>query len=164
MKIYNKYKILIATLLTINCWTASADWFEDGDELMISTSVYTKHFSPSKEHNNNQRMLNIELDKKSGWVFGGAVFKNSFNQDSQYLYFGHKWNIPKTNELFYVKLTGGLLHGYKGKYKKKIPLNKYGVAPVILPSIGFKYKYFNAEAILFGTSGTTLTLGVNIPL
>ncbi len=158
------FRNTLAIIFTLVAFNSTADIFEKGDTLLISTSVYTKHFSASDEHNNRQNLIDIELDKKSGWLFGAAAFKNSFNQDSQYLYVGHKWNIPKTKDLLYVKLTGGLLHGYKGKYKNKIPLNKFGVAPAILPSIGLKYKYFNTEVTLFGNAGLILKVGLNIPL
>ena len=57
---------------------------------------------------------------------------------------------PVRFELWYFKLTGGLLHGYKEPYDDKIPLNDLGVAPAILPTLGFQYKFFVAEANLAG--------------
>jgi len=55
---------------------------------------------------------------------------------------------------------GGLLHGYKEPYEDKIALNGLGIAPVVLPALGFNYKYFVAEASLGGLAVVTLTAGV----
>ena len=55
---------------------------------------------------------------------------------------------------------GGLLHGYKEPYDDKIPLNGLGVAPAIVPSLGFRYKWFLAEANLGGLAVITFTAGV----
>ena len=50
----------------------------------LQTSVYTRHFSPDSEHNNNQDLIGIEHHDASGWLFGGATFRNSFRQRSYY--------------------------------------------------------------------------------
>jgi hypothetical protein len=55
---------------------------------------------------------------------------------------------------------GGLLHGYKEPYEDKIPLNQLGVAPAIVPALGFRYKWFIAEANLGGLAVVTVTAGV----
>ena len=62
--------------------------------------------------------------------------------------------------MFYWRLTGGLVHGYKEPYEDKIPLNGLGVAPVLIPSAGLKYKRVFAEVQLFGLSATMVTVGV----
>jgi hypothetical protein len=56
--------------------------------------------------------------------------------------------------------VGGLLHGYKEPYEDKIPFNGLGVAPAILPSFGFRYKYIMLEAQIAGTAAITITGGL----
>jgi hypothetical protein len=59
----------------------------------------------------------------------------------------------------YLKITCGLLHGYRGEYRDKIPLNRYGVAPVIIPGIGAHLGSVSAEAVLLGASAAMLNMG-----
>lgn len=129
------------------------------DQWYIFTSLYTKHWDDDPDHVNNQKMLGGEAQMKNNWLFGLAFFDNSFGQNSQYLYAGYKWDLFGS-ELFYFKLTGGLLHGYKEPYEDKIPLNGLGVAPAILPTFGFQYKFFVTEVNIAGTAAVTITAGI----
>jgi hypothetical protein len=52
------------------------------------------------------------------------------------------------------------LHGYKDEHEDKIPLNDLGVAPAIVPSLGFKYKHLMLEAHLGGLAVITFTGGL----
>lgn len=158
----NKY--LLALVLAIAPLASHAGVFDEGDIVLLQTSLWTMHYRPDDDHTNNQRLLDVELNKASGWIFGFAYFRNSFDQPSQYLFAGKRWTLPKTRELAYFKLTGGLLHGYKGEHQDAIPFNNLGVAPAILPSFGVQYKRFNSEIMLFGTAGLMLTVGVNFPI
>jgi hypothetical protein len=132
-------------------WTI-AEWH-------IQTSVYTKHFDPDPEHVNHQNLLGVEALMENNWLFGLAVFDNSFGQNSQYLYTGKQWALFHS-DFWYFKITGGILHGYKEPYEDKIPLNGWGFAPAILPSIGFKYKFFLTEVNIAGTAAVTVTAGI----
>jgi hypothetical protein len=127
---------------------------------LVQTSLYTTHFSPNPEHVNQQNLINLEYWRQDRWLVGGALFRNSFGQPSQYIYLGKYWRPFDFSQNIHLKLTGGLLHGYKDQYRDKIPFNQAGVAPVILPSLGYSTKRLNAEMILFGNSGLMLTAGV----
>ena len=155
---------LLLALAALSPGILWADIFEKGDSILVQTSLYTLHFDPDEDHTNNQRLLAVELDKASRWVFGFAAFRNSFDQPSQYLYAGYSWVIPKTRDMTYFKITGGLLHGYKGEHQDAIPFNSSGIAPAILPSFGFKYRWFSSELMIFGTAGMMLSAGVNFPI
>lgn len=122
------------------------------------TSVYTRHYSPDPEHNNHQDLIGIERNQASGWVWGGATFRNSFRQRSNYAYVGKRYDSSEYP--VYLKVTGGLLQGYRGDYKDKIPLNRYGVAPVIIPSIGTHYGPLAAELVFLGANAAMVTTGV----
>ena len=153
------------SILTLSISNPSAAGFiGEGDSLYLQTSLFSIHFKPADDHNNNQHLINLEYTKASGWLFGLALFSNSFGQSSQFLYGGYNWTLPKTRELAYFKLTGGLLHGYTGEHEDAVPFNDLGISPAILPSLGVKYKRFQSELVLFGTAGMMLTVGVNFPL
>ncbi len=122
------------------------------------TSVYTQHFSPDPQHNNNQDLINLERNEASGLVYGGATFRNSFSQRSYYVYAGKRYDIGDSP--FYMKVTAGALQGYRGKYRDKIPLNRYGVAPAIIPSVGVHFGPVASELVLLGFNAAMLTAGV----
>lgn len=54
----------------------------------------------------------------------------------------------------------GLLRGYQGEYRDKIPLNHLEIAPAVLPSIGVQWGRFESDLIVFGTAGMMVTAGV----
>jgi hypothetical protein len=127
-------------------------------EWRLRTSVYTKHWDPDPEHNNSPGSLNLEFKEASGWLYGAAFFDNSFDQFSQYVYVGREWSMF-SRDWAYVKVTGGLIHGYKEPYEDKIPLNGLGIAPAIVPTIGVKYKRVHSELQILGLAAITLTVG-----
>ena len=131
------------------------------DRWYIFTSVYTKHFEPDPDHVNHQKLLGIEAQMKNNWAFGFASFDNSFGQRSEYLYAGYIWPFFGSQH-WYLKVTGGLLYGYKEPYEDKIPLNGLGVAPAILPTLGFRHKFFVAEVSLAGIAAVHVTEGISI--
>lgn len=142
----------------------SSGW--DNGTLRFRTSVYTAHYNPKPEHNNHQKLINVEYIRPDDWLVGLAVFHNSFGQPSQYLYVGKDWTLwqPHPDWRLRGTLTAGLLHGYKGEYKNKIPLNNLGVAPAILPTLGLQYKNVFVEAHLFATAGVMTTVGFTYSL
>lgn len=128
------------------------------EEWRFQTSLYTKHWDPEPEHDNSQSLIAVEALFRNGWIIGGAVFDNSFGQTSEYLFMGRQWDMFQS-EFWYFKLTGGLLHGYKDPYDEKIPLNDLGVAPAIVPSIGFRYKRLLIETNILGNAAISITGG-----
>ena len=97
------------------------------------------------------------------WIAGLCLFQNSFGQFSEYLFGGLQWRPIEDNQPFYVKLTAGPLHGYSGQYRDKLPLNSSGVAPAIIPGVGYCVKRYCAEFVLLGTNAALLTFGMSVP-
>jgi len=128
-------------------------------EWKIQTSVYTKHWDPEDDHVNNQHLINVEAVFDNNWLAGAAQFDNSFGQSSQFVYMGKTWQIFGS-KYFYWKLMGGLLNGYDGEHEDDIPLNGLGIAPAILPAIGFRYKWAFTELNIAGTAAITITAGI----
>ncbi|MDD0976354.1 sn-glycerol-3-phosphate transporter [Pseudomonas sp. TNT2022 ID681] len=129
-----------------------------GDQWYLQTSVYTTHFHPDPEHNNQQNLIGLEYQGQGGKVAGAATFRNSFSQRTQYAYVGKRFDSESTP--FYAKVTGGLLQGYRGEYRDKIPFNRYGVAPAIIPSLGVKAGPVGAEMVLLGASAMMVNVGL----
>lgn len=126
----------------------------------LQASVYTKHFKHNPEHNNNQELIGLERHTANSYLFGAATFLHSFDQRSYYAYMGKRFDYSGTP--FYSKLTAGLLYGYKGDYRDKIPLNHFGVAPAIIPSVGVKYRQASAEIVLLGAAATMVNIGFQL--
>ena len=124
----------------------------------LMTSGYTWHFDPEPYHENHQNLFAVEAGFSNRWILGASSFDNSYGQNSQFLYLGRKWQVRQSNH-WYVKLRGGLLHGYKEPYEDKIPLNGLGVAPAIIPALGFQYRNFVSEINFAGTAAVTFTFG-----
>ncbi len=125
----------------------------------ISTSVYTKHFHYDPAHNDNQHMLAVEWRHDERYGLGFAVFDNSFDQPSQYVFASARFKPFDSDPEIYIRLTGGIVHGYKGEYRNKIPLNSSGYAPIILPMVGYCRWHVCGEVVFFGTNGATLVVG-----
>lgn len=125
----------------------------------VHTSLYTRHFDPEPDHVNDQNLLAIEAGFTNGWIGGLAVFDNSFGQDTQFLYAARRWPLFHSDH-WYAKLMGGLMHGYEEPYEDKIPFNGLGVAPAILPGLGYRNGLFMGELHLGGLAVVTLTVGL----
>lgn len=132
------------------------------DHVLLQTSLYTRHFSPDPDHNNDQELIGIELHTPDRWLAGGARFINSHHQESFYLYAGREFPLWRPHEAFEVraKLSAGLLHGYRGEHRDAVPFNRYGTSPAALPSIGARWGPVEADLILFGTAGMMVIGGI----
>ncbi|MCS3467826.1 hypothetical protein M2401_001551 [Pseudomonas sp. JUb42] len=131
---------------------------EDGAFWQVQSSVYTRHFNPDPEHNNRQNLIGLERNEASGLLYGAATFRNTYEQRSVYAYGGMRFD--SADYPLYLKVSGGLLHGYRGKYRDKIPLNRFGVAPLVVPALGMHLGPITTEVALLGASVAILNLGL----
>jgi len=139
---------------------AEENWF-DYDHLYVQGGTYA-HYSSSPDYDGPDILVGIEAVKANDWLYGLALFDNSFGQFSQYLYLGKSWNYHGMFEGFHTKLTAGLIHGYRGEFKDKIALNELGLAPVLIPSFGYKKHGYGADIIILGTAGLLFTAGIDL--
>lgn len=156
--------LFILGLLTGLPATVSAQEFTPGhgwriQNWSVQASLYTKHLDPDPDHVNDQNLLALEADFANQWVGGMALFDNSFGQETEFLYMARRWPLFRSQH-WYAKLMGGLMHGYEEPYENKIPFNGLGVAPAIIPALGFNYNYFVGELHLGGLAVVTFTAGV----
>lgn len=134
---------------------------------------YTYHFSDAKQEHDFEPahekhsyvwLLNAEKRLDDRHVAGLAIFSNSFGQPSQFAYYGWRFQpFDSTPQLFF-KLTGGLIHGYKYPYHKKIPLNtRSGWGLTAIPAVGWSFSpEWSTQVNLLGNSAVMFQLNYSI--
>ena len=125
----------------------------------VTLSPYTHHWNDNPEH---RPVFLGALDRTvAGNRFCGlALFRNSFGQPAAYAYVGQRWDGIGGQTKLFAKVSAGFIYGYRGKYQDKIPLNDYGVAPSIIPSIGYDFeKNQSVQAMLLGRAGVLFAYG-----
>jgi hypothetical protein len=123
----------------------------------LTMSPYTLHWHSSTEHK-PVRLIAMDSHLAGGRFCGLAVFSNSFGQPSAYGYVGQQWNNMFGNPKLYTKVSAGFIYGYKGKHKDAIAFNQMGIAPAIIPSLGYAFTpKDSAEVFLLGTAGLTFS-------
>ena len=126
-------------------------------EFTFSPATY--HFSHNPEH---KPVVLVALDEQlpGGRFCGVSLFSNSFGQPSTYVYVGQQFNGLFDNPKLFVKVSGGIIYGYVGKYQHKVPLNSHGFSPGVIPSIGYNFtQHDSAQIQLLGTAGLMFSYG-----
>ncbi len=130
----------------------------------ISRRASTRtHWHSDPAHVDHQELILGEWNITETWLVGASYFKNSFGQPSEYVYGGYRFRPFEKVQPLYIKVSAGLVHGYKDPYKDKIPFNGSGIAPVIIPSVGYCINRFCGEVVIAGGASVVLTLGVTLP-
>jgi hypothetical protein len=146
-------------------WNAPEPWRTD--RFYFQFAYYTLHFRPDPAHHQsfavNMEYRFNERWLEGQWIAGLGLFQNSFGQFSQYFYGGLQWRPIQDYQPFYVKVSAGLLHGYEGQYRHKVPLNTSGTAPAIIPSVGYCWVRYCGEFVLLGLNAALFTVGVTVP-
>jgi len=157
-------RLAVAAHLTTStaAGAAETDLLSPGDVIMIQAAPKVIHFDPSDEHVKYSWLVGVEWQRASRWLAGYSYFNNSFDQKCHYLYGGKSWPLGENNSNWYLKLTGGVIIGYKDPYEDKLPINSNGVGPVIIPALGYKFNRFNVQANLLGANGLMITVGYDL--
>lgn len=127
--------------------------------LEITFSPYTFHWSRSPEH---KTVVLGSLDRtiQGNRLCGMSFFSNSFGQPTAYVYVGQRWTPIEADKKFFVKVTSGILYGYVGQYKNKVPLNRGGFSPAIIPSLGYSINGHDSLQVLpLGNAGIMFAYG-----
>ena len=132
------------------------------EAIMIQASPKVVHFDPDPEYVGWSWLAGIEWNRPTRWLYGFAYFNNSFGQKCQYYYAGYVWKLSDRYPSWYFKLTGGLIYGYKEPYGDKVPFNKNGYSPGIIPALGYKQDRWNIQLNTLGTAGLMFTIGYDI--
>jgi hypothetical protein len=159
-------RIVCALALAALCGVAQRAMAQDAEprgnwDLIISP--YTYHFHPSDDH---KYVYSAGLLRRleNNWVAGAIAFSNSFGQPSVYAFVGQRYLEPFGWKKWYLQWTGGLLYGYVGEFKDKVPFNNNGFSPGFVPSIGYQFTdRIYGELDLLGNSALMFTLVFPLP-
>lgn len=126
----------------------------------VFASPYTHHWSQDPSHR-PVKALSLSRLLPNERYCGGSLFTNSFGQPSAYVYTGWIWPqlfdaVPRV----YGTLSVGIIYGYVGSYKNKVPLNAGGFSPVIIPAVGYRVtpkialevQFLGNAAVMFGST------------
>ncbi|WP_333841303.1 hypothetical protein [Limnohabitans sp.] len=124
----------------------------------LTLSPYTFHWNgPSPEHK-PVKLVALDRQLQGGRFCGLALFTNSFGQPSAYGYVGQQWNNILGHPKLFTKVSAGFIYGYKGKHKDAIDFNAAGIAPAIIPSLGYAFSpQDSAQVFMLGTAGLTFS-------
>lgn len=126
----------------------------------VLLSPYAHHWNDNPEH---KRVNLISLDRyMPGQRFCGlALFTNSFGQASAYGHVGQRWDGLMGQPNVFAKVSAGLIYGYRGAYKNKIPFNNYGIAPAVIPALGYQINARDSvQVMMLGDAGFLLAWGL----
>ena len=133
-----------------------------GDVIMVQAAPSVIHFDYSSDHVKYSWLVGVEWLRDSRWLAGFSYFNNSFGQICQYYYGGRWFPLGDGDTNWYLKLTGGVIVGYKDPYEDKVPFNSNGVGPAIIPGLGYKINRFNVQVNMLGTAGLMVTVGYDL--
>ena len=131
---------------------------DPGHHLFISP--FTHHWTRSSEH---KHVIAASLSRElpNDRRCGAALFRNSYGQPSAYVFTG--WDLPslsRIHERLYGFVTAGIMYGYVGQYKRKVPLNVGGFSPAIIPALGLRFTpQTSVEVHVLGTAA--IMFGLN---
>ena len=113
--------------------------FDLADKYTLSVSPFSYHFSTDKTYT-HVYLLALEREHSDNWLDGIAFFNNSFGQPVVYVFpFGKAYHGIWGVEKLTFKWTAGLLYGYLGEYKKRVPLNYNGFSPAVNVALAYQF-------------------------
>ncbi|WP_028603037.1 hypothetical protein [Ottowia thiooxydans] len=129
----------------------------------FSVAPYTYHFNRAKKENDFEPdvphsyvwLLTAEKRLSERNFAGFAWFSNSFGQPTQYLYYGWRFEPLSSAPKLFLKVTAGVIHGYKEPFHKKIPFNsRSGWGVTAIPAVGWQFTpEMAAQVNVLGTAG-----------
>lgn len=152
-----------ACLFLLTCVSmAHAGVFEKGDRVMLEFGPYVAHRIDNNGHNQWPHLVGLEYESGLHWLGGAAAFRNSYYQDAAYVYAGRRWFLDSMSENLYIKLSAGLVYGYKEPYEDRLPVNDNGWGLGIAPALGYQFGRANAQIVFLGTAAVIFTFGYDL--
>ena len=87
-----RFTVCLAALIPFTTQAEEEHWY-NYDHLYFEAGTYI-HYDPDEDHAGNRLFTSLEAVKANDWIYGLALFNNSFDQFSQYLYGGKSWDFP----------------------------------------------------------------------
>ena len=137
-------------------WTDSGHW-------RVIASPYTWHYRYSAEHR-DVFAIGLERQRLDRWLAGLSLFRNSFGQPSGFAYVGRRFPELFEQPQLYAQVAGGVLYGYVGRFKSKVPLNVAGFAPGAVVSLGWQFTpRWSATVHALGDAGLMFQVSMDLP-
>jgi hypothetical protein len=126
-------------------------------------SPYSIHYSHDEAHR-TVYMIGLERQLPTGTIWGGTYFSNSFGQPSAYVYGGQRLNNWSAYDQLFAQWTAGLLYGYKGEYKDKVPFNHGGFSPGLVLAVGWQFTpMYSMQLNVLGNSALMIQFSLDLP-
>ena len=154
-----RFTVCLAALYPFATQAEEEHWY-NYDHLNLPAGTYI-HYDPDDDHEGNRIFTSLEAVKSNDWsmVWPCSIIPST---SSPSIYTAARTGIFMARlDGFHAKITAGLIHGYKGEFKDKIPNNGEGIAPAIIPGIGYKKGRFGADIYVLGISGLLFTVGID---
>ncbi len=158
-----KFIILVLVLfLIINIIPLKKLEAAELENYYLQTSFYTSHYSEKNYKNNQQNLIGIERHYSDNSLNGISFFKNTYEQNTFYIYTGDNYTFFNMGNLqFTGKFTYGIVHGYddeNGKYSTW--MHKVETFPALVFGFGLRYEPFRLDIIPFADAGIIVTGGI----
>ena len=157
---------LIQFTLILNLFNGSgalAEQFDNADDIeshwYVQAGAYV-HWTDSDDHEGPPLFGGIEYHRTDNWFGGFSLFNNSFGQFSQYLYLGKKFHPWDVHPEVRIKLSAGVVHGYKDEHYDTLPIRwggSWGLG--FVPAIGYQKGRVGYDVALLGNAGLLFTIG-----
>ncbi|MCY7316204.1 MAG: ABC transporter ATP-binding protein [Rubrivivax sp.] len=136
----------------------SADAWQQPGIWRLNVAPFSHHFRYSEEHR-YVWAVGAERQSADDWLAGASFFRNSFGQPSAYAYIGRRFPGLLGQPQLFGQVSAGVLYGYVGKYKNKVPLNVGGFSPGALVSLGWQFDARTSASVhLLGDAGFMVQL------
>ena len=147
-------------------WSVCPGWDQPAGESIdqhpyeVFFSPHTHHWTPSEDHRQVIAVSVSRILPKERFC-GFSLFSNSFGQPSAYAYTGWYWPRPiESMPKVYASVSAGIMYGYVGRFKNKVPLNVGGFSPVVIPAMGYRLnprlalevQVLGTAALMFGAT------------
>jgi len=112
------------------------------------------HYDEEDDYEGPPLFAGIEYFRSSKWLYGFSMFQNSFGQFSQYAYVGRVFHPWETKPYLHIKITGGLVQGYRGQNHDTLPIRwgeSWGIGAI--PTIGMRRDRFGFDLAFLKESG-----------
>jgi hypothetical protein len=163
-------RVIAALFLAVSSSACAQDAaLTDAQWILSASPGLTYHYSSNPEH---RTVALIGLERYSGnqrfWggdrsLWGAAYFSNSFGQPSGYAYYGGVTDSVLGNTNFFFKWTAGVIYGYRPPYQDKVPLNRNGWSPGLVPGLGYKFTPdASVQLNVLGAAALMLTLNYRL--
>jgi hypothetical protein len=157
-----KFLILSLCLILLPALETAEIKAAELENYYLQTSFHTHHYSNKNYQNNQQQLIGIERHYSNHDLDGISFFKNTYEQDTIYIYWGtnyYLFSFGKTE--ITAKFTYGIIHGYddvNGKYDTW--MHDMNTFPGAVFSLGLRRKPFRVDIVPFADAGIIITGGL----